>query len=243
MKCLTKLFPKPSLKGGFYASTALRTAATTYPVTDVGVVRYWGPLLGVPRDVARDIELMVEYHIESRGCVILSYECRKSRRGMHRYMFPVDSPGMAREYLMWCEYERSESGDVTVYDIHVFHVDELMDYGKLTFVLVPGRNDYIRRDHIPAELRPKTYRYHDCEVLVIPRRQLMWTGIEWVHMPGEDVKFVLDGGLDQVSVTANGVSKTYSWEDDIALSRDTGKGRCLIPLHTAGPLDIDSEQL
>lgn len=62
-------------------------------------------------------------------------------------------------------------------------------------------------------------------------------------MPGEDVKFVLDGGLDQVSVTANGVSKIYSWEDDIALSRDTGKSRRLIPLRTVGPLDIDSEQL
>ena len=32
-------------------------------------------------------------------------------------------------------------------------------------------------------------------------------------------------------------------EDDIVLSRDTGKDRRLIPLHTAGPLDIDSEQL
>ena len=243
MKFLDKLFPRPSLKGGFHASTALRTATTTYPVTDSGIVRYWGPLLGVPRDVARDIELMVNYHIDPRGSVTLSYYCAKSRRGVKRWHFPVDNPGMAREYLMWCEYQRSESGFVTLHEIHVFHVDELTDYGKLTFVLVPGRHDYIRREHIPAELRPKTYRYHDCEVLVIPRRQLLWTGIEWIHMPGDDVKLVVEGELDKIYVTANGVSKTYSWEDDIALSRDTGKDRRLIPLHTAGPLDIDSEQL
>ena len=80
-------------------------------------------------------------------------------------------------------------------------------------------------------------------MLVIPRRQLLWTGIEWIHMPGDDVKLVVEGELDKIYVTANGVSKTYSWEDDIALSRDTGKDRRLIPLHTAGPLDIDSEQL
>lgn len=41
--------------------------------------------------------------------------------------------------------------------------------------------------------------------------------------------------------TQNLFRRTFSYEPDDP--RDTGKDRRLIPLHTAGPLDIDSEQL
>ena len=198
--------------------------------SDTGMVRYLGPVHGIPWRVLRDTKLFISYTIDNFGKSTFSYQTPTQAKEVS---YPRGEEHKMYEHIAYIEYDRKvidpKNFNTTVVDLRelvIFHSNDVTTYDKFDGRFYDDGNTVVRLEKVHAPKEPARYEVGGGRQLYyIPAGSIQTVDLLKIRWSGESVGIHISGIDDSVFISFGKPIEerfkqgVFSWNDSIVLVR------------------------